>query len=40
MDDPAPLLAAWVCFGLFNIGAGVLISLHADRLSHRRRLGC
>ena len=38
-DDLVPLLAAWVCFGLFNIGAGVLISLHADRLSHRRRLG-
>ncbi|WP_238122055.1 MULTISPECIES: glucan ABC transporter ATP-binding protein/ permease [unclassified Xanthobacter] len=37
--DLAPLLAAWVGFGLFNIGAGVLISLHADRLSHRRRLG-
>ncbi|MFG1396780.1 glucan ABC transporter ATP-binding protein/ permease [Roseixanthobacter pseudopolyaromaticivorans] len=34
-----PLLAAWVGFGLFNIGAGVLISLHADRLAHRRRLG-
>ena len=39
MDDLVPLLAAWVGFGLFNIGAGVLISLHADRLSHRRRLG-
>ncbi|QRG07822.1 glucan ABC transporter ATP-binding protein/ permease [Xanthobacter dioxanivorans] len=38
-DDLTPLLAAWVGFGLFNIGAGVLISLHADRLSHRRRLG-
>lgn len=37
--DLTPLLAAWVGFGLFNIGAGVLISLHADRLSHRRRLG-
>lgn len=34
-----PLLGAWVAFGLFNIVAGVLISLHADRLSHRRRLG-
>ena len=34
-----PLLGAWVAFGLFNIIAGVLISLHADRLSHRRRLG-
>ncbi|MFG1360718.1 glucan ABC transporter ATP-binding protein/ permease [Xanthobacter pseudotagetidis] len=37
--DLTPLLAAWVGFGLFNIGAGVMISLHADRLSHRRRLG-
>lgn len=36
--DLTPLLAAWVAFGLFNIVAGVLISLHADRLSHRRRL--
>ncbi len=25
-----PLLAAWVGFGLFTIGAGVLIALHAD----------
>ncbi|MFS8035909.1 glucan ABC transporter ATP-binding protein/ permease [Xanthobacter sp. AM11] len=37
--DLTPLLGAWVGFGLFNIVAGVLISLHADRLSHRRRLG-
>ncbi len=37
--EMTPLLAAWVGFGLFNIAAGVLISLHADRLSHRRRLG-
>lgn len=34
-----PLLAAWAGFGLFSIGAGVLVSLHADRLAHRRRLG-
>jgi glucan exporter ATP-binding protein len=34
-----PLLAAWVMFGLFTIGAGVLVALHADRLAHRRRLG-
>lgn len=34
-----PLLAAWASFGLFSIIAGVLISLNADRLSHRRRLG-
>ena len=33
-----PLMAAWVAFGLFAIGAGVLVALHADRLSHRRRL--
>ena len=33
----APLLAAWVGFGLFTIVAGALIALHADRLSHRRR---
>ena len=35
----APLLVAWVGFGVFTIGAGVLIALHADRLSHRARLG-
>jgi ATP-binding cassette subfamily B protein len=35
----APLMVAWVAFGLFTIGAGVLVALHADRLSHRRRLG-
>ncbi len=33
-----PLIVAWVVFGLFTIGAGVLVALHADRLSHRRRL--
>ncbi len=33
-----PLIIAWVVFGLFTIGAGVLVALHADRLSHRRRL--
>src|SRR3954462_2368379 len=32
------LIVAWVLFGLFTIGAGVLVALHADRLSHRRRL--
>jgi len=34
----APLLAAWVGFGLFSIVAGVLVSLNADRLAHRRRV--
>jgi ATP-binding cassette subfamily B protein len=33
-----PLLGAWVGFGLFSIAAAVLVALHADRLSHRRRL--
>jgi ATP-binding cassette, subfamily B, beta-glucan exporter len=35
----SPLIVAWVAFGLFTIGAGVLVALNADRLSHRRRLG-
>jgi ATP-binding cassette, subfamily B, beta-glucan exporter len=30
------LLGAWVGFALFSILAGTLISLHADRLSHRQ----
>jgi len=34
-----PLLIAWSAFGLFSIIAGVLVSLNADRLAHRRRLG-
>jgi ATP-binding cassette subfamily B protein len=32
-----PLLAAWVAFGLFTIGCSVLVALHSDRLSHRRK---
>src|SRR5207237_8642067 len=32
-----PLLAAWVGFGLFSIICSVLVALHADRLSHRRK---
>ena len=35
--DLLPLLVAWVGFGLFTIGCGVLVALHADRLSHRHR---
>ncbi|MCJ2083128.1 glucan ABC transporter ATP-binding protein/ permease [Methylobacterium sp. J-090] len=34
----APLIGAWVAFGLFTIAAGVTIALHADRLAHRNRL--
>ena len=33
----APLVGAWVAFGLFNIGAGTLVAWFADRLAHRRR---
>jgi glucan exporter ATP-binding protein len=35
--DLLPLMGAWVAFGLFTIVCGVLVALHADRLSHRRR---
>jgi ATP-binding cassette subfamily B protein len=34
----SPLILAWIGFGLFNIIAGVVVALHADKLSHRRRL--
>lgn len=37
-SDLIPLLGTWVGFGLFTIAAAVLVALHADRLSHRRRL--
>src|SRR5262245_25714558 len=37
-NDLLTLLAAWVGFGLFTIVCGTLVALHADRLSHRRRL--
>ncbi|MBF9232795.1 glucan ABC transporter ATP-binding protein/ permease [Microvirga alba] len=33
-----PLIVAWVAFGFFSIGAGALVALYADRLSHRCRL--
>jgi ATP-binding cassette subfamily B protein len=33
-----PLILAWIGFGLFTIIAGVVVALHADKLSHRRRL--
>jgi ATP-binding cassette, subfamily B, beta-glucan exporter len=36
-SSPWPLLGAWVAFGLFTIGCGALIALHADRLAHRQR---
>jgi glucan exporter ATP-binding protein len=37
-DSLLPLIAAWVGFGLFTIASAVLVALHSDRLSHRRRL--
>src|SRR3954452_2393414 len=37
MGALTPLLSAWVAFGLFTIACSVLVALHADRLSHRRR---
>jgi ATP-binding cassette subfamily B protein len=33
----APLIGAWVGFGLFIIAASTLVALFADRLAHRRR---
>lgn len=39
MEGLMPLIIAWLVFGLFTIAGGVLVALHADRLSHRRRLG-
>src|SRR5215470_10867588 len=33
----APLIAAWVGFGLFTILCSAFVALHADRLAHRRR---
>ncbi|WP_336288599.1 glucan ABC transporter ATP-binding protein/ permease [Bartonella sp. CB60] len=37
-SDIAFTLTAWVCFGIFNIVAYVLVARSADRLAHRRRL--
>jgi glucan exporter ATP-binding protein len=33
----APLLVAWIVFGLFNIAAGTLIAMYSDRLAYRQR---
>ncbi|MBX9842378.1 MAG: glucan ABC transporter ATP-binding protein/ permease [Xanthobacteraceae bacterium] len=33
----APLLIAWIVFGLFNIAAGTLIAMYSDRLAYRQR---
>ncbi len=31
------LLAAWVAFGIFNVGCSTVVALFADRLAHRQR---
>ncbi|WHZ19145.1 MAG: hypothetical protein OJF55_001294 [Rhodanobacteraceae bacterium] len=35
---PAPLIAAWALVGFVGVAVGALVSLHADRMAHRRRL--
>jgi glucan exporter ATP-binding protein len=37
-SDLLPLVSAWAGFGLFSIGAAMLVGLNADRLAHRQRL--
>jgi ATP-binding cassette, subfamily B, beta-glucan exporter len=37
-EEVTTLILLWIAFGLFTIAAGVFVALHADRLSHRRRL--
>ena len=36
-QELAPLIGAWVVFGLFIIGGGTLVAWFADRLAHHRR---
>ena len=36
-ETVAPLIGAWIAFGLFIIVAGGLVAWFADRLAHRRR---
>jgi ATP-binding cassette subfamily B protein len=38
LGDLTYLLSIWAGFGLFSILVGVVLALHADRMSHRRRL--
>jgi ATP-binding cassette, subfamily B, beta-glucan exporter len=37
-EEVTHLILLWIGFGVFSIAAGVFVALHADRLSHRRRL--
>jgi len=36
--EVTPMLLAWIGFAVFSICASVFVALHADRLSHRRRM--
>ena len=36
----APLIVAWISFGLFIIVAGALVAWFSDRLAHRRATWC
>jgi len=36
--EVTPLILAWIGFAVFSICASVFVALHADRLSHRRRM--
>jgi len=38
-DDARALLALWAVVGLGGIAANIVVSLQADRMAHRRRLG-
>jgi len=37
-SEITPMLLAWIGFAVFSICASVFVALHADRLSHRRRM--
>lgn len=37
-SELAPLIGAWLAFGMVSIGGGVSVSFHADVLAHRLRL--
>lgn len=39
LESLLPLIGLWLAFGLVSIVGGVTVALHADRMSHRRRLG-
>ena len=38
-QDAFPIIGLWAALGLFGIVAGTAVSVVADRMAHRRRLG-